>query len=868
MACLLCGTVAGQQRARCSLSDPAPFEGQPVLYEVLIRRVSGEVELKEDPEVEGLTFERLRAGVRSQGTIIVNGRVSRHADWAATWRVVGERRGSYTIPMPRLTADDDVVPGHPVTLKIRPAAQQEDVRVEFQASATDVVLGQAVELTADVFLKHLPPPSQSRDPLTFHDQFPRQMSPPELSLPWLPAPPFGTSGFDANAWMKSVMSEGRGLRLPRVNRLRFTGQVSDVQLPAADGEQAAYRRYRFSVNLRADQLGTFELGSAAVEGSIAFKTPRGFVKESRFVRSKPVTVTISEPPATGRPAGFTGAVGRFALTAQPPTPTSVVVGAPVYFTVVVSGNGFLDGVEMDLATQLKDGWQVDPPTITDSLPPGAERPRGFPDRPGKWRQFEYKLRPSREDISAVPPVSFAYFDVEAGDYRTLETPPFPLEVRPVGARTGSGVLDATGGAPTTGELVRAGLSANEDDLNKLGNQQTSPWGFLIIGGCLLPLWFLTGAWIRRRQELAADPALGRRRAAPGRAARRLKEAMALQGPDSLTAAVAALCGFVGDLEDRPEEAVTSGDLRRLAAASGLPEDDLQGLEELLEAGEAASFGAGALDEVSRARLFAAAEAFLGAASSTSASKVVGLSVLLLACCAVSAPGQDTGLFQQAQAAFSEGRFEDAARAYEAMLSDDYANGHVLYNMGNAWVRAGSLGRAVGAYRRALWYLPGDANVARNLGEALKQKRQDLSADEEPVVEKIFFWRTRTTFFAQALTAVVLGALACVCSLVRRLRRSVGAVPRVASWVGLGVALLFATSAWMTWEEQSSGDHGAVIQDDTRLLQWPATDAETSYEQPLHDGDEFVVVQRRDGWLKVRAADRYEGWIPGDRAVTW
>jgi len=159
-------------------------------------------------------------------------------------------------------------------------------------------------------------------------------------------------------------------------------------------------------------------------------------------------------------------------------------------------------------------------------------------------------------------------------------------------------------------------------------------------------------------------------------------------------------------------------------------------------------------------------------------------------------------------------------------------------------------------------------VARNLGETLKQKRQDLATGEEPVVEKIFFWRGRMTFFAQALTAVSLGLLACACSLVRRLLRSDPAFPRVASWVCLSVALLFAASAWMTWADQTSGDHGAVIQDDTRLVQWPAADAEMSYEQPLHDGDEFVVVQRREGWLKVRAADRYEGWIPGDRAVTW
>ena len=32
--------------------------------------------------------------------------------------------------------------------------------------------------------------------------------------------------------------------------------------------------------------------------------------------------------------------------------------------------------------------------------------------------------------------------------------------------------------------------------------------------------------------------------------------------------------------------------------------------------------------------------------------------------------------------------------------------------------------------------------------------------------------------------------------------------------------------------------------------------------------EFSIVTRREGWLKIRIADRYEGWIDASRAVTW
>lgn len=869
---LLLATVAVAQpaRLRCRVGDRQVFVSQPTAYEVTFRGEEN-VKIKKPPEVDGLRFELISEGERGTGSFIINGRRTDFTEWGATWRVTGERAGRFQIPAPTIEAGGRVVPGSPVTLEVAPEPKQDLVHVEFTVDDPNPVVGQAVGLTVDVFMKHLPKPAPETDPLYYHSPRSR-MAAPQLLVPWLPKPPdpFSETAFDANAWGAGVMSSGsKGLRIGGFRgRYGFTGEVADVRRADATGAQARYRRYRFHVKLRAAKTGTFDLGRAIIDGQVANKVGAGFQPKYVYTRSRPLTLTVTEPPATGRPAEYSGAVGRFEMEVQPPTPTVVNVGSPLYLTVVVKGDGFLDGVGFDLAQQLGPAWRVEDPKITDSLKPGEERPQGFPNRAGTWRQFDFKLRPLETDLTEVPSLAFAFFDTGKKEFARVTSAAFPIEVRPAGVAVDEGVVDATGGKKGATELIATGLSANEDDLNKLGNHAASAWPFLVMAGVLLPLWLLTGRLVTRRRALRADPAILRRKNARARAMRGLKAArgQAATAPgDATTAAVAALRGLVADLEDRPDDAVTSGDVAGWLDEQDVDPDARASLAALLEAGEAAAFGGGALDSSALGQALAAADAVVARKP-----RNTRLGAVLIACLALgtTAPGQNADLFQQAQTAFSEGRYADSAKLFERMLDDGYENGYVLYNLGNAWLQAGEIGRALSAYRRAQWLLPGDANLERNLGLALDRRRQNLSDVDGAVIDKILFWRPRLSFSTQGWLAVLALAAGIVCSLIRTITGRPIPALKTATIVGLIASALFATSASITWIDQSSKAHGAVIDDDTPLLQWPAADADLSYEQPLHDGDEFSVVARRDGWLKIRVADRYEGWIDATRAVTW
>ena len=50
--------------------------------------------------------------------------------------------------------------------------------------------------------------------------------------------------------------------------------------------------------------------------------------------------------------------------------------------------------------------------------------------------------------------------------------------------------------------------------------------------------------------------------------------------------------------------------------------------------------------------------------------------------------------------YNAGAYADAARCFEALEAEGHLNGHLLYDQGNAWYRAGDVGRAIHAWRRA------------------------------------------------------------------------------------------------------------------------------------------------------------------------
>jgi tetratricopeptide (TPR) repeat protein len=870
-------TVVMAQRVVSELRPSQPVLGQDVRFYVQVRAATAAT-CDLDP-VEGLEIQLEDHGVSNQSTriTIINGRrqVVETSDYTFVYRLVPARAGRFELRPPRVRVGNEQFEGAPTVFFVTDSSKDDRAILEMRAEPERLVLGQDGKIIVDVLLKVPPTDLGSEDPLELYDQarsfslFDQGTPPPVLSLPWITDPPQGLGKIDLNQWVQARQAR-RGFQIAQVRGARFLepGSSATETRTNADGESVRYRRYRFALEVRGEVVGSYDFAAAGLEGQFVTRQGQRYVWSDGFMRSAPLRIEVMEPPMEGRPASFQGAIGRFAFEMPPPTPTQVTVGNAVFLTLVAKGRGFLKGVDFDLQRQLGSDFRVDRVGVTDSLPPGSARPAGFPDRPGDWRQWDFKVYPQSPAVREIPPLEFSSFDAESRGYLTATTAAVPLTVTPPKAG-GDGVLvaNAEGGGGRAIELVRtAAISANVTDLNLLGDQRFRVLPYVLIGIGMALVFGLTRFFVNRRRRLGADPILLRRLRAAPRFLTRLDSVRTLTGGEALRTAHDALRGYVADLTGRQEEAITATELIRWCednvADAGLRER----IRALGEQVEALRYGGvvGAVDLQALSGLEKITRAVAKAKGASSAT--------FLLCCAALVAGaraQDVDTFQAAQQAFDRGEYRQAAERWAQMADGDYENGHVRYNEGNAWLRAGEVGRAIAAYRRAALFLPRDANVEVNLRRAL-ELRGEPGGDESRAggIAALLFWRDHSSASEQGLLALIAMSTAFAVAMARLFVGRRSASLAAVQWCAVVVALVLLTTAYLAGERLAARSSAVVVAPAVPLRTGPGENFELRFEQALKEGAELRVLTVRDGWLEVRVGEEYVGWLPAAAVERW
>ncbi len=164
--------------------------------------------------------------------------------------------------------------------------------------------------------------------------------------------------------------------------------------------------YRFTGKVTPSKAGTFTVGPAHIECEV-METAQGGAAffgglEPRKVSlaSAPVTLSVASLPVTGRPASFSGAVGRFSLSVTT-IPARATVGEPVTVITAIRGAGSLADAGC--------------PMLADS------NMQSFPVRAMRSTAqltCEQVVIPSK--VVRFPPVVWSYFDPDAEEYRVLQ----------------------------------------------------------------------------------------------------------------------------------------------------------------------------------------------------------------------------------------------------------------------------------------------------------------------------------------------------------------------------------------------------------------------------------------------------------------
>jgi tetratricopeptide (TPR) repeat protein len=584
----------------------------------------------------------------------------------------------------------------------------------------------------------------------------------------------------------------------------------------------------------------------------------GLSQEPVELRSEPVTLDVLPLPDQGKPADFSGAVGRFALEVRA-APLDVTAGDPVTVTYTVAGTGDLSSVTPP-ALAGSDALRVYPVQQVTSGPPA----------PAGARRFEQVVIPQQPGTMRLPPVRFSWFDPEARAYRSAEQPAITLTVRPAPKGSGPQILGGPGKAAVApAESLGRDIVFIKDSPGTfvpIGVQRWRSPVFWLVQ--LVPLLLLGAAIVlaRHRERLGSDVRYARFTRA-GRAARSaLGEARGALGRGDAVAfhdrVASAVRDYLTAKLDLPPGAVTPEQVSARLREAGLGDGIADEVRAFFAACEVARFAPSAAGDGDLRRTLDRAEEIVRALERTrrlapAATAAAVLALVVLAVSARAAEETPQALFFRGNALYADGRYADAAAAYEQILAKGVASTSTYFNLGNAYLKENQLGRAVLAYERAARLAPGDPDLRANLAFA----REQAGATQSERWWRRILFRLAATWSTSALVTAAMVAwwvllLLCIVRLVRRDARRAATRGAVVAAVAFLVIAASAAYRLLTVDLRPTV---VVIAPSETAVRFEPSESGTVHFQ-AKPGVTLRRLGEREGWVQVGRDDGRRGWI--------
>lgn len=246
------------------------------------------------------------------------------------------------------------------------------------------------------------------------------------------------------------------------------------------------------------------------------------------------------------------------------------------------------------------------------------------------------------------------------------------------------------------------------------------------------------------------------------------------------------------------------------------------------------------------------------------------------------PSDRVVLAESAEAAYRRGLelvggSTDALAAFRSSADDwrrviaEGGNGPAAwFNLGNAELRAGTLGKAIAAYRRAERLDPIDDDIAANLAEARRRVARPIEADATDLTFANLnrWWNVisePTRFGTAAITWTCLWFLLLwrrSRPVERRIteRESTTVIWRSIIIITAMAGVLSAGTIVIDRLLPEGGTAGVLTRADVELRTGNGLSFEPAIDEPLSEGVEFGILERRPGWWRIRLPDGTNGWI--------
>ena len=606
------------------------------------------------------------------------------------------------------------------------------------------------------------------------------------------------------------------------------------------------------------QPGTFTLNPAVLVANVVVKSDRNsgipsFFNDPFFSSDsyKPVRVAsnlltlevLPLPPYQGKGV-FSGLVGRFSIDAAMDK-TSLKAGESATLTIRLSGSGNIMDAGPPSINMDQDAFKTYDDNPVESI---HLTQKGYEGE----KVFKKAVVPVNPGQYVIPPVVLVYFDTETETYKEVSTLEIPMTVTPSGAVHMAETPEKmpSGNAAVVQKEV---VLVNRDILEiKEGLEALTPYrdirpstfAFLI----LIPAFLCSGVksiLLVRKKEDSIEKIMQEK------AKRHLKEAgkMNAQNKDFLAGLYSSLVASVLSKAGKKGETLTLAEAKSILMETGADNKLSEDVACLLEKIESARFGREKIDGKEGKTLLSEVR------------RVVRMLCLALFCFglfsffpqkSMADPALDfiNGLNQ-----YKSGNFKEAASIFESLAAGPAKRPYLYYNTGNAYLKAGDLGRAVLWYERARQMIPNDPDLLFNLDYAMGLVK-DKKESSPGITDILFSWNR---FFP----AGIIQGLAVFFSFVFFTWSSVRIVKNKKIFSGPGMILcmiltLMTLMALVQYMQKAYRMDAVIVKEEVPVRSG-TSDAATKLFS-LHAGTKISVEDEREGYLKIRFSKDRAGWV--------
>ena len=209
-------------------------------------------------------------------------------------------------------------------------------------------------------------------------------------------------------------------------------------------------------------------------------------------------------------------------------------------------------------------------------------------------------------------------------------------------------------------------------------------------------------------------------------------------------------------------------------------------------------------------------------------------------------------------------FRLAAARLESIVAGGVNNGFLEYNLGNCYLQAGDIGRAILHFRRAERFIPRHPFLLDNLRVARSRCLTSVATTRAgTILRNAFFWHYQTSATGRlrfaSWTFVAFWLVWILHSLTARKWLTGLAITMASLAMASG-----ASAAISCWGERNA-PQGVVLTMDVSVYKGPGAGYQRQFEQPLQAGTEFTLLQRRKGWWEIELPDGKRGWLEVSQA---